>query len=131
MKKYILILTVLLFANSLIYSQLPVSALLPVAENLRQHANSIKREEDIIFEIKAHDKAYYKVHKLVTVLNESAKDELQFDCYADKFHSLEEATITLYDSYGKQVKKYHKKDLIFFNYGEGLVSDGKYYFLNY
>lgn len=130
MKKYILILTVLLFANSLIYSQLPVSALLPVAENLRQHANSIKREEDIIFEIKAHDKAYYKVHKLVTVLNESAKDELQFDSYADKFHSLEEATIILYDSYGKVIKKYNKKDLIFYSYGEELVSDGKYYFLN-
>ena len=130
MSKYISLITALLFSSRLLLAQLPVSALLPVAENLRQHANSIKREEDIVFEIKAHDKAYYKVHKLVTVLNESAKDELQFDCYADKFHSLEEATITLYDSYGKQVKKYHKKDLIFFNYGEGLVSDGKYYFLN-
>ncbi len=130
MKPFILIITFFSCLTQFIRGQLPVSALLPVTDKLLQHANSIKREENIEFDIKSKDKAYYRVHKLVTVLNSAARSELQFDSYADKFRSLEEATISVFDASGKMIKKYTKKEMINFNDGEGLVSDGKYYYLN-
>ena len=130
MKPLLFTITLLSCLTQLLYAQLPVTALLPVTDKLMQHANSIKREEEIIFDIKSKDKAYYRVHKLVTVFNSSARSELQFDSYADKFRSLEEATISVFDASGKMIKKYTKKEMINFNDGEGLVSDGKYYYLN-
>lgn len=130
MKPLLFTITLLSCLTQLLYAQLPVTALLPVTDKLMQHANSIKREEEIIFDIKSKDKAYYRVHKLVTVLNSSARSELQFDSYADKFRSLEEATISVFDASGKMIKKYTKKEMFNFNDGEGLVSDGKYYYLN-
>ena len=127
--------TFTLFFVGIIFSnccaaQLSLAALLPVNDSLKKNAHSIKREETIVFEIKAVDKAYYQVHKLVTVLDESAKKELYFIEYADKFHLLQEASVILYNASGVQIKKYSKKDMINFNAGEGLVSDGKIYLLD-
>ena len=100
------------------------------SESLKKHAHSIKREESIVFDVRSADKAYYKVHEVITVLDESAKSELFFHTNTDKFHSLEEITITLYTAAGSKIKKYTKSDLTSFNDGEGLVSDGKVYLLN-
>ena len=130
MKKISIQIIVGIFFTSSCTAQLSISTLLPLDETLKKNAHSVKREEMIVFEIKALDKAYYKVHKLVTVLDESAKNELYFIEYADKFHSLEEASIILYNASGDRIKKYNKKDMTSFNAGEGLVSDGKIYLLD-
>jgi len=101
-----------------------------ITEAMKKNAYSVKREERIEFEVKAMDKASYKVHKVVTVLNEAGKDELFFYEFSDKFQSLEEATIQIFDAKGKSIRKYSKSDLTKQATGEGLVPDGKVYYIN-
>ncbi|MBS1733205.1 MAG: DUF3857 domain-containing protein [Bacteroidetes bacterium] len=111
------------------YSQTSLKLLTPINPELKKNAHSVKREEVISFNIKSKSKASYKVHRLVTVLDESAGEELYFATYADKFHLLEDMSITVYNAFGAEVKKYSKKDMTSFNAGEGLVSDNKIYVL--
>jgi Domain of Unknown Function with PDB structure (DUF3857) len=101
-----------------------------ITEAMKKNAYSVKRDERIEFEVKAVDKAYYNVHKVITVLNEAGKDELLFYEFSDKFQSLEEVAIQIFDSKGKSVRKYSKSDLTKQATGEGLVPDGKVYYIN-
>ncbi len=100
---------------------------IPVA--LKQNAHTIKREESIEFEVKEMGKAIYKVNQVITLLNENAQEYLNFYQFIDKFKSLEEVTIELLDANGIVKKKYLKSDLTKQATGEGLVPDGKVYFL--
>lgn len=102
-------------------------ALIPDA--MKQNAFSVIREEQIEFEVKAVDKAYYRVHKAVSVLSEAGKGELFFYETSDDFQSLGDVSIQLFDSRGKLIKKYSKSDLTKQAYGSGLVPDGKIYYL--
>ncbi len=96
---------------------------------LKKNANSVKREEKIELDVKATGKAFYKVHKVVTILNEAGNEDLNFYVYADQFHSLEEAFIGVYDSKGVALHKYSRSDLLKQAVGEGLVPEGKLYYL--
>jgi len=100
-----------------------------IPEELKKNAYSVVREERIAFEVKSVEKATYKVHRVVTILNENGKDELEFHEFADQFISLEAVSIQLYDGKGIAQKKYKKSDLSMQTNGEGLVPDGKVYFI--
>ena len=102
-------------------------ALIP--EAMKQNAFSVVREELVEFEVKAVDKAYYRVHKVVSVLSEAGKGELFFYESSDDFQSLGDVSIQLFDSKGKLIHKYSKSDLTKQAYGSGLVPDGKIYYL--
>ena len=101
-----------------------------IPEVMKKNAFSVKRDERIEFEVKSIDKAYYKVHKVVSILSEAGKDELFFYETTDKFQSLEDVAIQVFDSKGKPVHKYSKSDLTKQATGEGLVPDGKVYYIN-
>lgn len=103
-------------------------ALIP--EAMKKNAYSVKREERIEFEVRSTEKAYYKVHKVVTILNEAGKDELFFYEFSDKFHSIEAFGIQIFDADGKLQRKYSGSDLTKQASGEGLVPDGKVYYIN-
>ena len=100
-----------------------------IPDNLKKNAYSVKRAESIWFEVKAINKASYRVHKVVTILDENGKDELVFHEFTDKFMSLEGVAIELFDSKGTSLKKYKRSDLSVQAAGEGLVPDGKVYFI--
>lgn len=101
----------------------------PITALLKKDAHSVVREESLVFEIKAINKAYYKVHEVVTILDEMGKNRLFFAEYEDKFRSLEDVTIRVFDASGSVVKKYVKKDMTSINAGDGLVTDSKYFYL--
>jgi hypothetical protein len=101
-----------------------------IPDAMKKNAYSIKREELISFDVRSIDKAYYRVHKVVTILNEAGKDELFFYEYSDKFQSLENFAIQTFDANGKLLRKYSGSDLTKQATGEGLVPDGKVYYLN-
>jgi len=101
-----------------------------VAEAMKKNAYSVIREERIEFEVKSVNKAYYKVHKVITVLNEAGKEELFFYEIADQFRSLESFGIQTFDANGKLLHKYSGSDLTKQATGEGLVPDAKVYYLN-
>lgn len=125
----------LLFSISILLSTLVASAqsinysTLFIPAPLKKNAHSIKREENIEFTVKSIDKAYYKVHKVVTVLDEAGKDELQFVQYTDKFHSLEDVSIQVLDAMGKKIENYDRSDLGKQANISELVPDGKVYYL--
>ncbi len=127
MKKSLLTICLTAFV-SVVFSQ-SIANLTPIPEELKKGANTVVREEVISIDIRSVHKAYYKVHEIVTILNEQGKNRLLFMEYADKFHSLEDATIHFFDASGKLIKKYIKSDLMSVYAGDGLVTDTKFYYL--
>lgn len=94
---------------------------------LIKNAHSVKRDERIEFDVRSAGKAYYNIHQVITVLDETGKDELEFVEFTDKFHGLEDVQIQVFDAGGKLLNKYSKKQLYVESAGEGLVEDGKVY----
>ncbi len=100
-----------------------------VPEYLKKNAYSVIREEQISLDVRSTDKAYYKVHRVITILNEAGEDELIFAQFADQFFSLEDAAISVFDARGKHLHKYSKSGLSQVAFGEGLVPEGKMYYI--
>jgi hypothetical protein len=100
-----------------------------VPETVKKGADVIKRYEDILFEVTDIDKAFLKVQQVYTVLNADGKNILTFHEYTSKFRALGDVDIKVFDSLGKQLMRYKKKDLSSIAMGDGLIDDGKTYYL--
>ncbi len=126
MQRYLIVLAALVTGLSA-YCQprYPVSA---IPDSLKKNAHAVIREKEIFINIKNAEKAHYREHLVVTILDEEGKDNLLFVQYTDKFMQLESAEIMVYDAAGIQLNKYKKKDLGVDNAGEGLIEEGKVYF---
>ena len=96
---------------------------------LKENAHSVKREEKMDFEVKDISDAKLSVHQVFTVLDPEANDVLFFKQITDEFTKLDDAEIKLFDASGKQMNKFKMKELRTQGIGEGLVIDGKAYFL--
>lgn len=95
-----------------------------VPEALKKNAAVITHLYNTEIGIEDVDKATIKVHKIFTVLNEEGKSELLFNQGTNKYISLDEAEIKVFDQNGKQTAKYKKKDMATTAVGEGLIEDG-------
>ncbi len=101
-----------------------------ITDSMKKNANSVLREERLEFEVRSVDKAYYNIHKVITILNEAGKSELFFYEFSDKFRSLEDVSIESFDSHNGTRRKFTKSDLTKQSTGEGLVPDGNIYYLD-
>ncbi len=110
-------------------AQTPDCLLKPIPEALKINAHAIKREETISLEIKSPSRINYKVHRLVTVLDEAAADELVFMEFTDQYISLEDVAIKVFNATGSLLNSYGKKEMVHQLSGEGLVPDGKVHYL--
>ena len=120
---------------SFLFALLPVSAIAlsqitqfdlgAVPASVKKNASVIVRNENIIFDVKDVDKAYYTVDKTITITGPAGKDELNFAEYSNKMVELTDAEIRVFDATGKQTAKYKKSDMNSIAYGDGLVDDGK------
>jgi hypothetical protein len=126
------LLLILLFSSitTEIFSQVNVYDASTIPATLKENAHSVKREEKINFEVKDISNAKLSVHQVFTVLDPEADDVLFFKQITDEFTKLDDAEIRVFDADGKQVNKYKMKDMKSIGIGEGLVIDGKVYFLN-
>jgi len=122
-KKCLLVIAALYTMGSL-QAQVGLFDLPMVPEAVKKDANVIKRLEDIEVEVSDVDKVTLKVHKILQIQNEKGRSQLSFWKYSSKLISLGDASITLYDLFGRQLVKYKKKDMRTFAYGEGLIDDG-------
>lgn len=129
MKKSI---TSLLFLFTLLHchAQLNIYSALTIPDSLKKDAYMVMREENIKLSIKDKNTARYDVHQVFTVMNEQAKKYLSFVEYSDKFRSLDEAEIKLYDMMGNKKNTWSKKEMNSGKYGDELVPDGKYTFFD-
>jgi len=96
-----------------------------VPVNVKKNAAVIVRNENIVFDVKDVDKAYYTVDKTITITGPEGKDELNFAQHTNKMVELTDAEIRVFDTAGKQTAKYKKSDMNSIAYGDGLVDDGK------
>lgn len=94
-----------------------------IPEKLRENAHVVKRFENITFEVKDVDRATYKVHRVLTVLDEFGAGELNFVEYTNKLRKIDEFEIKGYNSLGVQTEKFRKKDLNKQAGLDGLVTD--------
>ena len=111
-------------------AQLNIYSALTIPDSLRKDADLVMREELIRLSIKDKNTAKYEVHQVFTVLNEQAKKYLSFVQFADKFHSLDDAEIKIYDLLGNKKNTISKKEMTSLNYGEGLVPEGRVTYFN-
>lgn len=125
MKKSLLLIVPVL-ASFFIKAQTPSLDVASIPDAIKKNANVVKRYENTFFEITDIDRAYLKVHKIFTVMNENGADDLVFQRGSlGKFITLEDVDIKVYDAKGKQVAKYKKKDLSTIAISDGLIDDGK------
>lgn len=108
-----------------LFSQVNIYDARTLPEDLVKKASSIKRDEKLEFNIRNFEDASYKVHRVITVLNKSAEEELYFSAYSDEFRKLEDAQIKVYNATGKMLNEYKKREMRTFSIGDGLVRDGQ------
>ena len=100
-----------------------------IPQFLKLNAHSVKREENISFEVKSIREARESVHEIITALDPAGEKDLLFEEYTDKFRVLGDVEIKIYTAEGVLQKRYKKKDLNAESTSEGLVADGKVYYL--
>ncbi len=123
--KNVISIGVLLFIAVSANAQLDIYSALTIPDSLKKAADMVIRDEYTKFTLKDLNSAKLEVHKVVTILNDNAKEELDFFFHSDKFHVLDDAEIKVYDLLGQKKNTYSKKEMTSLNYGEGLVPEGK------
>ena len=101
-----------------------------IPESVKKNASVVVRNETIEFEVTDIDRAKLNVHRIVTVINESGEEALFFHQQTDKFVSLEDAEIKIYNNAGKIINKYKQKDLNTVSVGDELIDDAKSYYFH-
>jgi hypothetical protein len=111
-------------------AQLASYSVLLIPDSMKKNADVVLRAESIRLTIKSRNSAKYEVHSVITILNEQGREYLSFEEFSDKFHSLDDASITVYDAMGNKKNEYSQKEMTTQNYGEGLVPEGKVTYFN-
>lgn len=131
MKHTVLLCAVLLFSAACCKAQLNMFALLKANDSLGANAHSIIQYSRSEFTVSDVDKAVLKVRTVVTALDKQGEAALQFTQFSSSFVKLDDVTITLYNSLGLVSKTYTKKDLSQHTSGEGMVTEGMYYYKSF
>ena len=121
------LLTCTIACNS--FAQVNVLDANTIPVGLKENAHSIIRESNTTFEVRSVNEARLTVHKVITAFDVAGEGELFFMEYGDKFQSLEEAEIKVYNANGLLQKKYKKRELHSEAITSELVADGKIYYL--
>ena len=83
-----------------------------IPDSLKRNANAVYVLDEGILEVKAPGVYTLQTHQIITVLNREGLAHLTQSFFTDKFNSVEEVQIKIYDSIGNEIKKYKKKDFI-------------------
>jgi len=122
-----LLFTTLLFAQKNDYSSLTVN------DSLKENANAIVRLNQIDILIVSQRSMNIKTKRVVTVLNENGVDDIQaFENY-DKSSPIKNILATVYDAFGKEIKKVKRSDFrdVSAVGGGTLFSESRYIYLDY
>jgi hypothetical protein len=130
MKKKILSTVALLHFLCIAFSQQTLISNLSVAnvpDSLKKDANAVSRLDEAVLEVSSPSKYNLKVHEITTVLNAQASRYLQQSLQIDKFNNVTDVEVKLYDSTGRELQRFRKKDFSVENYYDGmsLVTDNK------
>jgi hypothetical protein len=82
-----------------------------IPDSLRKEAAAVKRSDETDIEIESPRKAKLRYKRVFTILNPSGDAYAAVYTFYDKFHKLNNATATLYDAGGRELKKIRKGDM--------------------
>jgi len=132
MKRVLLVLVIsfLCFAKAYCQDNVPADAYIAskIPDSLKTDANSVVRYSFEEYNVQGPGKEVYKMHSVVTVLNEKGNSEAEISLpYNKKFSAVSAFEMRIYDATGTVIKKYHKSDLYEHaaNEGESLVTDDR------
>ncbi len=123
----------LLFAFHFSSAQNSNYSTLLIPENLKETANSVVRNQSIIITISSQKSMTTKTLKVVTVLNKYGLNNIDAVEYYDKSSKVKSIEVTIYNSFGKEIKKIKRKDFIDQSVANGftIYSDDRKLFLDY
>ncbi|MBS1597920.1 MAG: DUF3857 domain-containing protein [Bacteroidetes bacterium] len=127
-RNYFLICMVIFFSAKLNAQEISYDTS-SIPANVKNNVPVVVRSENIEFEVPDIDHAKLSVHKVITILNDKGKDRLYFREITDKFTSLDDFEVRMYDMNGKSIGKYKQKDLRSMSIAEGFMDDDKRYLL--
>ena len=82
-----------------------------IPDSLLRGAHSVVRSSETLLDISSAAEAEYTEHKIITVLDESAADDLSIRLYYDQFRTIKSMSAILYDKSGKQMNKHAMKEM--------------------
>lgn len=106
--KYLFLLLLLAGSQRAAAAEYPVSAL---ADSLQREAAMVKRYDETVIEIKSPGKARYYHKYANTILGSAGEPYAAFYCHYNRFWDLSNASGTLYDASGKELKRVKKKEM--------------------
>jgi hypothetical protein len=83
-----------------------------IPPELLKHASSVVRQYDLKFQVLNKGEGLETEHKVITIINDQAADELDQVFWYDQIRKIEEIEGSVYDANGKLVRKIKKKDIL-------------------
>ncbi|MGZ3937496.1 MAG: DUF3857 domain-containing protein [Flavisolibacter sp.] len=81
-----------------------------IADSLKQNANSVLRLDEARLQVISPSKYILQVHQIVTILNSEGAAYLHHSLSFDKFYTIGDVSIIVYNQFDLPVKKYSRKD---------------------
>lgn len=123
----------LFFFTSLLFAQKPEYSTQFIPDSLKENANVVVRLNQINIIIASQRSMNIKITRIVTVLNEKGLGAIGAVAGYDKRSSVSNIEATVYDAFGKEIKKIKRKDFIDQSAADGysIFSDNRVIFINY
>ena len=103
-------LAVFLLVINGINAQVDKHVALTIPEELKENANSVIRLQEIEITINSRELYTTKTKRIVTVLNEYGNKGVDASEYYSKSERIKNIEATIFDAFGKEIKKVKKKD---------------------
>jgi hypothetical protein len=113
MKKFIsLCLFISLFSITSTFSQKENYAFLLIPSSLTEDANAVIRDNSIEITIEEVDEMTVFKKEVITVLNKLGDNYVSMSAHYDDDTKITELSATIYDAFGREIKKYKERDFL-------------------
>lgn len=104
-----------------------------LSDALKENANAVVRLGQLDITIGSQRSMNLKEKRIVTVLNEYGVDDINASEYYDKSRKIKKIEATVFNSFGKEVKTFKKKDFKDTSVGDGfsVFNDSRMLYLDY
>lgn len=124
---------IFLFTTTFLFAQKSDYSALTLSDSLKENANAIVRLNQIDIVIASQRSMNIKNKRVVTVLNENGLDAIEAYENYDKSSPVKSILATVYDAFGKEIKKVKRSDFrdVSAVSGSTLFSESRYIYLDY
>ena len=122
-----------MFTTTVLFSQKSDYSALTIPDSLKENANAVVRLNQIDIVIASQRSMNIKAKRVVSVLNENGFNAVEaFENY-DKSNPVKNIVATVYDAFGKEIKKIKRSDFrdVSAVSGSTLFSESRYIYLDY